>query len=507
MAPAGQRSLLQSCAGSTAFTGSLPSPVTGTLLTQGYQSSGATSTCPSSVNAQHSAFWGCFCFTSAGVSFAAGFTTSSLWGCSGSANGATITFTNGVSDAYYELSSGVCTAGGIPQASPPPPPPSPPPPPIASWAKADAGEVVALDLPYALYAANQMMYREAFVKAFAAVEGRQTAAVTVTSFQPSARGTVLLHFDTLLDGGDYLAVPHFFASVQALFNCSGDGTVVRGSPACPLLLAALNAAGLPCARAYYNDQLVASVYVSPPPGAVPLNASRVGTWRHGDGGEVVALGILYATFAAHQQSYKAAFIAGMAAALNVSTESVWVEDFQPSAAGTVLLYFDVLDSATSSSAITATFVNITTLFPACRGSGGSLVGCPAGPFLVGKLQQFGLPLTAAYYNQQPAASPPPSPPPPVPRTYTASAQGVNCNTYATLSLPANMTGVSGGCAQSVALCEAACDATAGCTGFKWAYFMNVVPPPGAGWSWCMPMSSFSNCAYTGDIWMIYTANS
>jgi len=85
-----------------------------------------------------------------------------------------------------------------------------------------------------------------------------------------------------------------------------------------------------------------------------------------------------------------------------------VNDFQASAAGTTLIYFDIELPATTSSAIPAMFGQVANLFEACLGAGVSPVGCPAGPTssLVTHLQQFGLPITDAYYNQQPAAASP-----------------------------------------------------------------------------------------------------
>ena len=83
-----------------------------------------------------------------------------------------------------------------------------------------------------------------------------------------------------------------------------------------------------------------------------------------------------------------------------------------SAAGTVLVHFDVMLSATSSTAITNSYYDILGLFiassPSCATT--TPAGCPANSMLVGKLQQYGLPLSAAYYNQQfPVSPPPPTP--------------------------------------------------------------------------------------------------
>ena len=82
---------------------------------------------------------------------------------------------------------------------------------------------------------------------------------------------------------------------------------------------------------------------------------------------------------------------------------MWVDDFQQSAAGTVLVYYDVALSATSSTAISNTFGSIVGLFltsaPSCAAT--TPIGCPANAMLVGKLQQYGLPVPTqgAFYNQ------------------------------------------------------------------------------------------------------------
>jgi hypothetical protein len=105
--------------------------------------------------------------------------------------------------------------------------------------------------------------------------------------------------------------------------------------------------------------------------------------------------------------------------------------------------------------------------------------------------------------EPPSPHPSPTEPPSHTGTYSASQEGVNCFNYNMLDLPVGISGVAGGCAVSVQLCEQACDATVGCVGFKWAYWMNVNPPPGPGYSWCMLLSSYGNCVYTGDIWQMF----
>jgi hypothetical protein len=96
-----------------------------------------------------------------------------------------------------------------------------------------------------------------------------------------------------------------------------------------------------------------------------------------------------------------------------------VNDFQQSTYGTTKIYFDVeLDATSSSVAVPAMLASVQSLFQACQGSGNSPIGCNAGATstLVTALQQYGLPITDAFYNDQygPAlqSSPPPPPLPP-----------------------------------------------------------------------------------------------
>ena len=219
----------------------------------------------------------------------------------------------------------------------------------------------------------------------------------VTNFQASTVGTTVIYFDTVLYGTDYDTIAAN-AAVHALF----DGADV-GSPALPALVAAFVANGLPVAGAYYNDQLTPSAYVDP---ATPaINVTQVGTWQRADTAEVIALDIVYNTYASNQQYYREAFTAAMADVLNLTYVSVWVNDYQQSAAGTVLLYYDVSLPATTSTAISNTFLDIQGLFTDCHPATGDRVGCPAGATsaLVLALQKYGLPVTDAYYNQQPQA--------------------------------------------------------------------------------------------------------
>jgi len=264
----------------------------------------------------------------------------------------------------------------------------------------DNGEVIAIDIPYSAYAAQQAFYREAFIASIASVRGVLLYSVYITNYQISSQGTTLLYFDTIFEGTDY-DVAAAASAVQTLFdtgNAACATTTPIGCPAHTPLLAAFAANGLPAPAAYYNDQLVASLYGAAASG---VNASQIGTWQSIDSGEVIVLNVAFGAYAARQQSYKEAFTAAVAQVLNVSAVSVYVNDFQQSTSGTTKIYFDIeLPATTSSVAVPAEFAEVASLFTPCHGPGNSPVGCPALPPLVLALQQYGLPVTNAYYNDE-----------------------------------------------------------------------------------------------------------
>jgi len=262
--------------------------------------------------------------------------------------------------------------------------------------------VIAIDIPYGVYAAQQAYYREAFIAAMADVRDQLMYSVYVTNFQQSSQGTTLIYFDTIILGNDY-DVAAASAAVQALFDTTSDACVDThpiGCPALPILTDAFAIYGLPAAAAYYNDQFAPSAYVAP---NGVINTSQVGTWQFADSNEVVAIDIVYSVYATQQQYYKEAFIAAVAQTLGLGFEAVFVNDFQQSSAGTTKIYFDIeLDATSSSVAVPAMLLNVQALFQACQGDGNPPIGCSAGstsPFVVA-LQEFGLPITDAFYNDQ-----------------------------------------------------------------------------------------------------------
>ena len=63
-------------------------------------------------------------------------------------------------------------------------------------------QIIAIDIPYGVYAAQQAYYREAFIAALASTLEVQRAAVTVTNFQQSSQGTTLIYYQIILEGSN-----------------------------------------------------------------------------------------------------------------------------------------------------------------------------------------------------------------------------------------------------------------------------------------------------------------
>jgi DNA-binding beta-propeller fold protein YncE len=132
----------------------------------------------------------------------------------------------------------------------------------------------------------------------------------------------------------------------------------------------------------------------------PLNGSHayaVGAWNRADVGEVIVLDIPFNVFAVRQQFYSQGFCAALASCLNVSVPSVYVNNFQQSAAGTTSVYFTTLmygTDSSSSAVVTHEFASVQSLFLS------PTTGAAARPQLIAALQSFGVPATAAYYNFQ-----------------------------------------------------------------------------------------------------------
>lgn len=137
----------------------------------------------------------------------------------------------------------------------------PSPPPLALWDKVDNGVVIALDIAFATYATYQQYFKLAFAAAVSDALGLSQYTVSVTDFQSSLAGTVLLYFDILLQGTDDDTRSNL-QEVYGLFNstsdlCRFEGSVFGvGCPSLPLLTSSLQKFGLPVAApgAYFNQQ-------------------------------------------------------------------------------------------------------------------------------------------------------------------------------------------------------------------------------------------------------------
>lgn len=245
-----------------------------------------------------------------------------------------------------------------------------PPPPIAELSVADTGEVIALDIPLAVYDARHTIFNDAFSDALRSVTGNQ---VTVIGTKPSSVNTTCVYFEVILPGTDYAAIASAW-SLARLFSQEPDhGFWTVGAPALPVLTKALTAAGLPIAGAFWRDQITPSRYAPVPPAEV--DPGRIGTWRYALYGESIAIDVPFMPFARHELQYAAAFEAGVASAMGVARGAVSVSDFQPTPAGTTRVVFSVgVPSATSSEALPAAAARVAALFEGCGGK----AGCPAG---------------------------------------------------------------------------------------------------------------------------------
>ena len=293
------------------------------------------------------------------------------------------------------------------RATPPPPSPSPPtpPPPLANWASLDAGETIAIDVPFDIFALRQDWYKAAFVEAIAPLLATEPAAVVVTNFLPSSADTTMIYFSLSLpdyssDGQSAISASNI--RVRALFSSSSNG-----APARPALVAALRAAGIPVRAAYYYDQPVSAASNVDGTNDSDAAAGAVGTWSLAARGMTVALAVPFATFAARQAIWGTAFAAAVASCLGTPVDTVEITGFQPSTVGTTLIYFDVLlPGSDSSAAIPMANVELQALFAS------SETGAPALPPFMAALAEQGLDaatVPAAYLSDQLVPTPTPSP--------------------------------------------------------------------------------------------------
>jgi hypothetical protein len=249
--------------------------------------------------------------------------------------------------------------------------------PLALWTSGDMGEVIALDIPFAVYQERRVFYRKAIVSALAGVLSVPRSTLTVTSTQETNAGTTLVYFDCLLQFGSDYTPAESYRAVQEMF-CDTPA-VAPGSPACPPLVRALKANGLPAAGAYYNDQLQASQWNE----SLMVDADVVGAGRGYDEGETISIDVPFEDFAVNQQAYSAAF---KDAVSSQAGRLVWVTDFQRTTKGNTIVIFDVTSPIVDAGVVGGLFVPPNT------------VGAPASPALLDALQATGLPVTGAYYR-------------------------------------------------------------------------------------------------------------
>jgi hypothetical protein len=125
--------------------------------------------------------------------------------------------------------------------------PRPPPPPVGAWTGANAGEVLAVGIPYNTFAAHYLSYRAAYVMALADTMSVTVASVVLENYQASGTGNTLLFVYFLLPNTADYSTSLSYAAFASLF----DGGDTLGSPAGALLVAALTRYGLP-ADAWYG---------------------------------------------------------------------------------------------------------------------------------------------------------------------------------------------------------------------------------------------------------------
>jgi len=248
---------------------------------------------------------------------------------------------------------------------------------------------VVLDIPFLQFTSHADAYVDAFSGAMARALGVSVVAVSVADYQSSSTGTTAIYFDVLLVGSDSSSsavTPAMSSRVRALFAPGATGSAAL-SP----LLAQLQSTGLPVGNAYYQDQLTGDA------GGVAKTIG-IASWKQSDSNEVVALNIPFTNFLPNQAFYSAAFVAAMASLLAVPVETVHVSLIQASSAGTTRIYFSrLLDGtpSTSSDVVLTAYSELAALFgPA------PVAGSPALPAVVAAMQDFGLPLTAIYFQDQ-----------------------------------------------------------------------------------------------------------
>ncbi len=272
-----------------------------------------------------------------------------------------------------------------PLRSPPPqsPSPSPPsPPPVGSWADIQNAEskakTITMMLPFVDYTSNEAASAAAFAGAIGPLMGASAADVVVTGAEPQGSAATVVHFKVLAPAGNA-------ESLYARLNNGGVTAALKG------VWPSLGEAAL-------GDTLPAP----PPP---------VGTFQVLTQGQTIAFDVNQAEWQTVAFAYNAALQAALAEVLKVDVNQIWIFQNAAGINGGTVVGFDV----TSAEQVSDTFdtsggglayvphfvLAVSKLFGAGDGNAGP--GALATPALVAALQKQGLPVTTAYYNDQPSS--------------------------------------------------------------------------------------------------------
>jgi hypothetical protein len=121
------------------------------------------------------------------------------------------------------------------------------------------------------------------------------------------------------------------------------------------------------------------------------------------------------------------------------------------------------------------------------------------------------PAPAPAFGPAPEPAPGPTSAAPIPSTpyrqYSAAYVAYGCAAVSPSSgIPVSGLTCGNNGQASLNQCKALCDMTSGCTAVQWGARMNMVPPCGAGNSWCTLYTTAASCTYNGDIFDYYFVN-
>jgi hypothetical protein len=246
---------------------------------------------------------------------------------------------------------------------------------MAQWTSVITDDV-ALDVPYDLFALNSVQFTRAVERTLDALFSGNSQ---VTSFTPSSQNTTIVNIS--------LVFPTPSPGVETLFP-----TLDVGSASNPNFVASLNQNGLPCAGAFYSDQITASQFNA----SVAVNASSIGAWTVVDAAEHVTIDVPYASYTL---AYNRAFAQAVEVILSLAPNSVEVVNALPAQGGNMTLFeFDILlPYSTDHATVQIVEGTLASVFPLCGAPGSA---CTAGPgtYFVQNLTANGIPATTAFYN-------------------------------------------------------------------------------------------------------------